>query len=123
MKRLVVVIVCVACGRDSAAPPINDDHWKDPAATLPQLVRRPKRDRSTAKVEPRAPVIAIRNATIMTATGQTITDGTIVLSGGAIAALGPAASTAIPDKARIVDGKGKFVTPGIIDTHSHIGVY
>ncbi|MDQ3338353.1 MAG: amidohydrolase family protein [Myxococcota bacterium] len=123
MRRFVVVAACLACGRD-AKPRVDDaESWKDPAATLPTLTRRPARDRSAARVESRAPVIAIRNATIMTATGSTITDGTIVLSGGAITALGPAASTRIPDGARVVDGKGKFVTPGIIDTHSHIGVY
>ena len=119
----MAVAACVACGRDAATPKDDADSWRDPTAALPPLTRRPLRDPGAARIEPRAPVIAIRNATIMTATGPSIADGTIVLSGGAITALGPAASTPIPDGARIVDGKGKFVTPGIIDTHSHIGVY
>ena len=120
----MVVIAGLGCGRDNAAPGgAGEDRWKDPAAALPKLTPRPSQDRRAALIEPRATPIAIRDATIMTATGQTIAGGTIVLTGGAITALGPAASTAIPDGARIVDGKGKVVTPGIIDAHSHIGVY
>jgi imidazolonepropionase-like amidohydrolase len=63
-------------------------------------------------------VIAIRNATILTATKGTIRNGTIVLRGGKIAAVG--ANVAIPSGAEVVDGTGTFVSPGIIDCHSHI---
>src|SRR5207344_2043965 len=63
-------------------------------------------------------VVAIRNATILTATKGTIQNGTIVLRGGKIAAVG--ANVAIPSGADVVDGTGTFVSPGIIDCHSHI---
>ena len=119
----VVVVATLGCGRDAAPTKSAGDKWTDPAAALPKVTPRPARDRRAAVVEARAPVIAIRDATIMTATGQAIESGTIVLAGGAITALGPSATTTIPDGARIVDGKGKVVTPGIIDAHSHIGVY
>jgi len=66
-------------------------------------------------------VVAIRNATILTAAGPTIRNGTIVLSDGKIVAVG--ANVTVPPEARVVDGTGKFVTPGVIDTHSHLGVY
>ena len=65
--------------------------------------------------------IAIRNATIMTAAGPTIQNATIVLRDGKIAAIG--ANVTVPPDAQVVDGSGKFVTPGVIDTHSHLGVY
>jgi imidazolonepropionase-like amidohydrolase len=71
-------------------------------------------------VIPSGPV-AIRGATILTAAGPTITNGTIVLRDGKIVAVG--ANVAVPTDATVVDGTGKFVTPGIIDTHSHLGVY
>jgi imidazolonepropionase-like amidohydrolase len=122
MRRLVVALALVACGRD-AVPKGDKDPWRDPTAALPKITKRPRPDLKAALVEPRAPVIALRDATIMTATGTTIEAGTIVLKGGAIVAVGPSASTAIPDGARVVEGKGKVVTPGIIDAHSHIGVY
>ena len=67
-----------------------------------------------------APVL-IRNATIMTATGQVIANGSILLRDGRIVALG--ATVTAPADAVVVDGTGKFVTPGIIDDHSHLGVY
>lgn len=63
----------------------------------------------------------IRGATIMTATGTTIRGGSILLRDGKVAAVGT--TIAVPADAQVVDGTGKFVTPGIIDTHSHLGVY
>jgi imidazolonepropionase-like amidohydrolase len=63
-------------------------------------------------------VAAIRNATIVTVTRGTINNGTIVLRDGKIAALG--ANVSIPSGADVYDGTGKFVSPGIIDAHSHI---
>jgi imidazolonepropionase-like amidohydrolase len=68
------------------------------------------------------PPVVIRGATLMLATGQTIPRGTIILDRGKIAVVAEADLPA-PPGAVIIDGTGKFVTPGIIDTHSHIGVY
>ncbi len=62
--------------------------------------------------------IVIRGATIHTAAGAPFV-GSIVLRGGKIVALG--ASVPAPAGARIIDGTGKVVTPGMIDNHSHIG--
>lgn len=119
-----------ACGAPAARPakpepPTLDveEPWSDPLAGIPQRSKRPTRDRAAALHDPDAPAIAIRHATIMTATGRTIVAGTIVLAGGSIASLGEDAGAAIPSGARVVDGTGKFVTPGVIDAHSHLGVY
>jgi imidazolonepropionase-like amidohydrolase len=68
---------------------------------------------------PRPAVVAIRGGTILTVTRGTIQNGTIVLRDGKIAAIG-GPGTAIPAGADVVDAKGRFVTPGIIDAHSHI---
>lgn len=67
------------------------------------------------------PPVLIRNATVMTATGQELANASVLLQDGRIAAIGP--NLTAPAGATIVDGTGKFVTPGLIDTHSHIGVY
>ena len=75
---------------------------------------------STYKPLPSEDVV-IRNATILTAAGPAITNGSIVLRNGRITAVG--ASVDAPTGARVIDAKGKFVTPGVIDTHSHLGVY
>jgi imidazolonepropionase-like amidohydrolase len=67
----------------------------------------------------RPAVVAIRGGTILTVTRGTIENGTIVLRDGKIAAIG-GAGVDIPAGAEVVDAKGRFVTPGIIDAHSHI---
>src|SRR5262244_2110424 len=63
-------------------------------------------------------IVAIRNATLLTVTHGTIQNGTIVLRDGKISAIGP--NVSVPSGADIVDAAGKFVSPGIIDCHSHI---
>src|SRR4030095_15157322 len=63
-------------------------------------------------------VVALRNGTILTATRGTIANGTVLLRDGKIAAVG--ANVQIPTGADVYDATGKFVSPGIIDAHSHI---
>ncbi len=46
-------------------------------------------------------------------------DQTVVLSGERIAAVGPSASTPAPAGARIVDGHGRWLIPGLVDSHVH----
>ncbi len=75
---------------------------------------------STYQRHPNPPVL-IRNATIMTAAGQEIQGGSILFKDGRIVAVGT--NVQAPTDATVVDGTGKWVTPGVIDTHSHIGVF
>ncbi len=63
----------------------------------------------------------IRNATVLTAAGPTIQNGAVLLQDGKVVSVGTALSA--PTDAVIIDAAGKWVTPGIIDTHSHLGVY
>ena len=67
----------------------------------------------------RPSVVAIRGGTVLTVTKGTIQNGTVVLRDGKIAAVG-GAGTDIPSGSEIVEAKGRFVSPGIIDAHSHI---
>ncbi len=69
-----------------------------------------------------APAVLVRNATLWLATGKSITRGSILLERGKITAVSEGDITP-PEGARVLDAAGKFVTPGIIDTHSHLGVY
>jgi imidazolonepropionase-like amidohydrolase len=48
-------------------------------------------------------------------------DQTVIVDNGVITAVGPAASTAIPNGAQIIDGKGKTLVPGLWDSHMHVG--
>jgi imidazolonepropionase-like amidohydrolase len=75
---------------------------------------------STYRPLPSVPT-AIINADILSANGPEIPRGTVVMSGGRIIAVG--ADAAPPTGARIIDARGRVITPGIIDPHSHLGVY
>jgi imidazolonepropionase-like amidohydrolase len=63
----------------------------------------------------------IRNATILTAAGPAIERGALLLQNGKVVAVG--ATVNAPADAIVIDATGKWVTPGVIDTHSHLGVY
>jgi imidazolonepropionase-like amidohydrolase len=65
-----------------------------------------------------ARIVALRGGTVLTATKGTIPNGTVVLRDGKIAAVG--ANISIPAGADIIDTTGQFVSPGLIDAHSHI---
>ena len=59
------------------------------------------------------------------AAGKTFTKGHVLLADGKIKDVGegPGASAPKDDAAVVVDASGMFITPGLIDTHSHMGVY
>lgn len=75
---------------------------------------------STYKAIESAPVV-ITNVTILDGLGNKIEDGSILLSDGKVQSIGD--SVSVPSDAIEIDGTGKWVTPGIIDNHSHLGVY
>jgi imidazolonepropionase-like amidohydrolase len=68
------------------------------------------------------PVTVIRDATILTVSHGTIEHGSILIRGGKIAAVGPNDQVTAPANATTINATGKFVLPGIIDTHSHTAV-
>jgi imidazolonepropionase-like amidohydrolase len=110
----LTVPLAAACASASARPASQT-----PAPAETTSVGRPQYS-STYRRHANPPVV-IRNATIMTAAGQEIAGGSILFRDGRIVAVGNAVDA--PADAVLVDGTGKFVTPGIIDDHSHLGVY
>jgi imidazolonepropionase-like amidohydrolase len=64
--------------------------------------------------------VLIRNATVMTAAGQIIRNGSVHVRNGRIVAVGQGISA--PASAQVIDATGKYVTPGIIDAHSHMAL-
>jgi imidazolonepropionase-like amidohydrolase len=115
---LGVILLAAGCASDpspaAAKAPAPGDRvaalpWRDDAAWT-----------STYRPTPAAPVL-ITNATILTAAGERIPQGSILLRGGVIDAVGAAIEA--PAGATVIDARGKWVTPGVIDAHSHLGVY
>lgn len=71
-----------------------------------------------------AAVTAITGATLIDGTGgPPLSDSVVLTSGGRITAAGPRASTPIPAGATIINGAGKFIVPGLIDTNVHLSLY
>jgi imidazolonepropionase-like amidohydrolase len=97
--------------RDSAAAAIGLGTTSTPNANPFPSTYKPFPSRTTV----------IRNVNILTAAGPTIRNGAILMQNGKVAAVG--ATVAAPADAVVIDGAGRYVTPGIIDDHSHLGVY
>lgn len=66
--------------------------------------------------------IAITGAKIMPVIGPEIDGGTIILQDGKIAALGPASDVSIPESAEVISAQGKWVLPGFLESHGHVGI-
>src|ERR1051326_8572523 len=63
---------------------------------------------------------ALTNATIETVTKGTIKNGTVVISNGKITAVGD--NVSIPQGAEVIDCKGQYVYPGMIDGGTNLGL-
>lgn len=67
------------------------------------------------------PVTAFTNVTVLTMDGERrLSDHTVIVRDGKVAALGPAASTPVPAGAVRIDGRGKFLMPGLAEMHAHV---
>src|SRR5437879_5036932 len=126
-------LLLAACTAATAAPPAAPAPAPAPASALQAATRGTPSTQASASASydrPQFPStyqrrtfapVLIRNATILTAAGPEQAKASILFADGKIVAVGP--DIAPPAGATVIDGTGKFVTPGIIDTHSHLGVY
>ena len=97
----------------------NTGNTKSASSTPPVAINKDPYP-STYRPYPGRPM-ALVGATVFDGTGKRIENATVLLRDGKIAGVGGAEmATAGYDR---VDASGKFVTPGIIDIHSHLGVY
>jgi imidazolonepropionase-like amidohydrolase len=63
----------------------------------------------------------IRSATVLDGAGAELANADVLMRDGRIVSVG--ANLDAGEGVTVIDGRGKFVTPGIIDVHSHLGVY
>src|SRR4051812_12299760 len=73
----------------------------------------------TAQADAPDGALAFTGARIITASGETIENGTVVVEGNRISAVGR--GVAVPSGARQIDARGKTIMPGIVDVHGHVG--
>ncbi len=108
----IVALTLSGCGAKEDAPA---------TASAKPAAKPPAPFPSTYKAYP-GTATAIRNVTIYDGEGGKIDNGVLFMSGGKISSVG-GPETPIPADIAVFDGAGKFVTPGIIDIHSHLGDY
>jgi len=82
------------------------------------LADTPIRGQAPVQSTAAAAIVALRGGTVLTVTKGTIPNGTVILRDGKISAVG--ANIAVPPGAQVIDTTGQFVSPGLIDAHSHI---
>lgn len=111
MRKL---IIAAAMGAAFCVLPVQAKKKPEPAPIKPAPYA------STYKAVASAPVL-IQHATVLTGTGERLEDADILLQDGKIQALGKGLNA--PSNATVINATGKWVTPGIIDVHSHLGVY
>jgi imidazolonepropionase-like amidohydrolase len=116
-----VLAAGLAAGGCATAAVAPDSGAKPPAAAAPAAATAAAPYPSTYTPLPSRPTL-IRNATVFTAVGPMLQNASVLLQDGKVAAVG-GADLAAPEGTVVIDGTGKWVTPGIIDTHSHLGVY
>lgn len=112
---------CAANGAQNPPSSVSSSS-QSPLAMEPKktgIVRDPYP--STYKPYPGQPT-AVRNVVIFDGEGGRIESGTILFADGKIAAVG-GVELVIPTEYHIVEGRGQYLTPGIIDVHSHLGDY
>ena len=131
MQRLLLacVVVAIAAGacsmhdaakaRSAPAVPAPTSVPPDPFADDEARVRAPVEP----PAERNAPRTLIRHATVLTATGARHHPGFVLMEKGRITAVGAGDGPSPDDGTTVVEAQGKFVTPGIVDPHSHLGVY
>jgi imidazolonepropionase-like amidohydrolase len=72
-----------------------------------------------SRVSPAA--LAITHVSVADGTGTALQrDMTVLIRGTHIVAVGPSASTAVPADARVIDGSGRYLIPGLWDMHVHL---
>lgn len=125
-RWIALILPLAACaGAGAQSPPPQPAPAPQAQATAAQpftdtiSVDRPQYV-STYKRRPFQPVL-IRNANVFTGAGPEQRNTSVLLKDGKVVAVGK--DLTAPGDALVLDGTGKWVTPGIIDTHSHIGVY
>ena len=117
MRRLALLLLgfsaALACDKAGQRPAPTP-----PVATAPAA--KPTAERDPEPPGPRRQTL-LRGAIVMTATGKTYARADLLVEGSKIAAVG--VDLPVPAGATVIDLAGKTLTPGIIDTHSHLGVY
>lgn len=113
---MIAVLLLVLALAPAQAVESSGQTSKPAAATQKPATRAPAQPKEVVT----GPAIVITNARILTAAGPAIEKGTVVIRAGRIAAIGT--NVTVPAGANVIDGSGKVVTPGFIESNTNLGI-
>lgn len=111
--RLAAPILLAASSLAACATPPSD-----PAQVMGEPGAEPF---ASTYAPPASPPVLLAGATVLTGDGRRLENAAVYIADGVIQAVG--SSLEVPAGTRVVDATGKWITPGIIDVHSHMGNY
>ncbi|EJD36586.1 composite domain of metallo-dependent hydrolase [Auricularia subglabra TFB-10046 SS5] len=130
--RLLAGLVALALAAFSFSPILRDKRPVDapdilakcyslhiPAGPPPGFSKRAVSDRFVDGTH----ATVIKNATIWTGNGNEVIQGDLLLDGGLIKAVGDIGLAQLDAHTNVLNAKGAWVTPGLVDLHSHVGVF
>jgi imidazolonepropionase-like amidohydrolase len=118
--RFLIGSLCVLTGACASAPATQEEPSAAKRTTTPTAAFASTAFPSTYGAAS-APATLIRGATVLTGTGTRIDNGDVLITNGRIESVGQNLNA--PAGARVIEANGRWVTPGLIDVHSHLGVY
>jgi imidazolonepropionase-like amidohydrolase len=68
-------------------------------------------------------VVAITGGHVVPVASAPIDGGTVLIEDGLITAVGPAADVTVPEGATVIDAGGRWVVPGFVEAHGHVGIH
>ncbi|WP_339747174.1 amidohydrolase [uncultured Maricaulis sp.] len=114
---LAAVLALAAC----SAPDTSGDSTQSASGDSDAVVRYSLDPYPSTYVPRASGVTLIQHATVIDGVGGQIENGDVLVENGRISAVGT--GLVAPDGATVIDATGRYVTPGIIDIHSHLGDY
>jgi imidazolonepropionase-like amidohydrolase len=119
LKLVCALLIGVAYGL-TPLPVEGSEECTEPVTLASEEERGLQAVEKKTETEPHK--VLLVGATVMTATGDVFPGGSVAMSNGRITYVGQERPQ-LEDGYRVVDAEGKWITPGLIDTHSHLGVY
>jgi imidazolonepropionase-like amidohydrolase len=111
MMTMLALVLALGCDKRQTSPPDDDAGETDTTAEADEP-------------DPNATKLVLRAGKVMTAAGPSFSPGAVLIVGDEIAAVGSPDEVGVPEGAKVIElGAQQVITPGIIDTHSHMGVY